>query len=74
MSDTTEQEQEQFVGELYRNEAGNEVWRIKDKDTGEVLRADISSDREYHWLKAAFNHGDDYADAEQAKREAANQS
>jgi len=62
-------EAEQFVGELYHDDDGHEVWRIKDKDTGQVLREGIASDSEYRWLLDAFNHGDDHADAQERTRQ-----
>ena len=38
---TEEQEAEFAVGELYRDESGHEVWRIKEVETGSVLREGI---------------------------------
>jgi hypothetical protein len=64
---------ELFVGELYRNDAGNEVWRIKEDGTGNVIRDDIASDSNYRWLLDCLNHGDDYADEQEALRDAAAQ-
>ncbi len=68
---TEEQEAEFAVGELYRDESGHEVWRIKEVETGSVLREGIESDRDYRWLLDVFNHGEEYADEQQARREAA---
>jgi hypothetical protein len=68
---TTEQDTGLCVGELYRNADGHEVWRIKDIETGKVLRDGVASDQDYRWLLDSFNHGDDYADEQQAKRAAA---
>lgn len=59
------------VGELYRDDDGHEVWRIKEIETGHVLREGISSDHDYKWLLDAFNHGEEYADQQQARRDAA---
>lgn len=66
-----EQDVELCVGELYRDEDGHEVWRIKEIETGKVLRDGIASDHDYCWLLDAFNHGDDYAGEQQAKHAAA---
>jgi hypothetical protein len=71
MTTTNDQTAEFAVGELYRDEKGHEVWRIKEAETGNVLREDIASDRDYQWLLDVFNHGDGYADEQQALREAA---
>lgn len=68
---TEEQEAEIAVGELYRDESGHEVWRIKEVETDNVLREGIESDRDYRWLLDVFNHGEEYADEQQARREAA---
>lgn len=68
---TTEQDAELCVGELYRDENGHEVWRIKEIETGKVFHESIASDHEYRWLLDAFNYGDDYADEQQAARDAA---
>src|SRR5665213_2244109 len=54
---TEEQQAEIAVGEKY----GDERWRIKEVETGTVLRAAITSEREYRWLLDTFNHGDEYA-------------
>lgn len=71
MTTTNDQTAEFAVGELYRDDDGHEVWRIKEAETGNVLREDIASDRDYRWLLDVFNHGDRYADEQQALREAA---
>ncbi|MGA9316254.1 MAG: hypothetical protein WBV77_16700 [Solirubrobacteraceae bacterium] len=67
---TTEQSEEQeaeiAVGEKY----GDELWRIKEVETGNVLRDAITSEREYLWLLDTFNHGEEYADKQQALRDA----
>jgi hypothetical protein len=68
---TTEQSAELCVGELYRDDNGNEVWRIKEIVTGNILREGIASDHDYRWLLDAFNHGEEYADEQQAARDAA---
>jgi len=62
---------ERFVGELYRNDSGAEVWRINEVATGRVVNADISSDSDYLWLLDHRNHGCDYADLREAERDAA---
>lgn len=36
-------------GELYRNDNGNEVWRIKDEN-GNVIQENIASDYDAQWL------------------------
>jgi hypothetical protein len=59
------------VGELYRDADGQEMWRIKEINTGFVLREGIISDRDYLWLLDAFNCGEDYADTRQALRDRA---
>jgi hypothetical protein len=59
------------VSELYRDEHGHEVWRIKEVETGSVLRGGIASDRECRWLLDVFNNGEEYADEQQALRDAA---
>ncbi len=52
---TTEgQEAEIAVGEQY----GDALWRIKEVETGNVLRDAIDSEREYLWLLAVFNRGE----------------
>lgn len=61
-------------GELYRDENGHEVWRIKEIQTGNILRDGIASDNDYRWLLDALNHGDDYADEQQAARESSDWS
>ena len=71
MTTTTEQDAELCVGELYRDADGHEVWRIKEIETGKVLRDGIASDHDYRWLLDCLNHGDDYADEQQAVRDAA---
>jgi hypothetical protein len=71
MTTTTEQDAELCVGELYRDADGHEVWRIKEIETGKVLRDGIASDHEYRWQLDCLNHGDDYADEQEAKRAAA---
>lgn len=63
---TEELEAEIAVGEKY----GDELWRIKEVETGTVLRDAITSEREYLWLLDSFNHGDDYANERQARRDA----
>ncbi len=67
---TTDKDQlaELCVGELYRDDDGNEVWRIKEVETGNVLREGIASDHDYRWLLDAFNRGEQYADEQQALR------
>jgi hypothetical protein len=64
---TEEQQAEIAVGEKY----GDELWRIKEVETGNVLRDAITSEREYLWLLDTFNHGEEYADEQQAQRDAA---
>jgi hypothetical protein len=64
---TEEQEAEIAVGERY----GEQLWRIKEAETGNVLRDAITSEREYLWLLDVFNRGEEYADEQQARREAA---
>lgn len=64
---TEEQQAEIAVGEKY----GDELWRIKEVDTGNMLRDAITSEREYLWLLDTFNHGEAYADEQQARRGAA---
>lgn len=59
------------VGELYCDEDGREVWRIKEADTDRVMHDRIESDRDYRWLLDAVNHGEEYADQQQALRDAA---
>jgi hypothetical protein len=59
------------VGELYRDDNGHEMWRIKESETSHILREGISSDHDYKWLLDAFNHGEEYADQQQALRDAA---
>ena len=68
---TIEKSADLCVGELYRDSDGHEVWRIKEIETGNVLREGISSDRDYKWLLDAFNHGEEYADQQLAQRDAA---
>jgi len=63
---TEEQQAEIAVGEKY----GDERWRIKEVETGTVLRDAITSEREYLWLLDTFNHGEEYADEQQARRDA----
>lgn len=74
MTTTTDTKEEEIaelcVGELYRDEKGNEVWRIKEADTGTVLHEGIESDREYRWVLDTMNHGEEYADQQQALRDA----
>jgi hypothetical protein len=65
----SEETAELCVGELYRNEKGHEVWRIKEAETGRVLHDGIESDREYRWVLDAMNHGEQYADQQQARRD-----
>jgi hypothetical protein len=62
------------VGELYRDDENHEVWRIKEVETGTVLREGIASDHDYRWLLDVFNHGEEYADKQQALRDAARNS
>jgi hypothetical protein len=64
---TEELEAEIAVGEKY----GDELWRIKEVETGNILRDAITSEREYLWLLDSFNRGDEYADEQQARRDAA---
>jgi hypothetical protein len=64
---------ELFFGELYRDEAGIEIWRIKEVGTENVIREGIASDGNYRWLLDCLNHGDDYADKQEALRAAAAQ-
>lgn len=59
------------VGELYRDANGQEMWRIREINTGYVLREGIASDRDYVWLLDAFNRGEGYADTQQALRDRA---
>jgi hypothetical protein len=63
---TEEQQAEIAVGEKY----GDELWRIKEAETGNILRDAIASEREYLWLLDTFNHGDEYANEQQALRDA----
>lgn len=42
-------------GELYRNEAGHEVWRIRDTDGG-IYAEDIASDFDAQWLAEQMVH------------------
>jgi DNA-binding transcriptional ArsR family regulator len=65
-AETEELEAEIAVGEKY----GDELWRIKEVETGNVLRDAITSEREYLWLLDTLNHGDDYANEQQARRDA----
>ncbi|HSZ68894.1 MAG TPA: hypothetical protein VK756_00895 [Solirubrobacteraceae bacterium] len=67
----TEQEAERCAGELYRDEDGHEVWRIRDIETGKVLREGIAPDRDCRWLLDVLNYGEEYADAQQSARDAA---
>ncbi len=71
MTTTTEQHAALCAGELYRDEDGHEVWRIKEIETGKVLRDGIASDHDYRWLLDTVNHGDDYADEQGAAPDAA---
>lgn len=64
----TGQPAELCVGELYRDGSGNEVWRIKEIETGKVLREGIASDHEYKWLLDTFSRGEEYADEREALR------
>ncbi len=66
-TEDTELEAEIAVGEKY----GDDLWRIKEVETDNVLRDAITSEREYLWLLDAFNHGDDYANEQQSRRDAA---
>jgi hypothetical protein len=59
------------VGELYRDGDGNEVWRIKEVETGKVLREGIASDSDYRWLLDCFNRGEVFADEQEALTDAA---
>lgn len=68
---TIKQGAELCVGEPYRDDNGHEVWRIKEVVTGNILREGIASDRDYQWLLDAFNHGEQYADEQQAVRNGA---
>lgn len=70
MRTTSQQDAELCFGELYRDEDGHEVWRIKEVETGNVLREGIASDHDYRWLLDVFNRGEDYADEQQAARDA----
>jgi DeoR-like helix-turn-helix domain len=65
--ETEELAAEIAVGEKY----GEKLWRVKEVETGNVLRDAITSEREYRWLLDAFNHGEDYANEQQAQRDAA---
>ena len=65
---TTEQRAELCVGELYRDDQDQEVWRIKEIGTGNILREGIASENDYEWLLDAFNHGEHYADAREGAR------
>lgn len=56
------------VGELYRDGSGNEVWRIKEIETGKVLQDGIASDHDYNWLLDSYNRGEEYADEQEALR------
>jgi hypothetical protein len=67
----TSEDADLCVGELYRDGDGHEVWRIKEIETGKVLREGIASDRDYRWLLDVFNHGEEYAAEQQALRDAA---
>ena len=42
-------------GELYRNESGHEVWRIRDAD-GAVYAEDVASDFDAEWLAEQMVH------------------
>jgi hypothetical protein len=64
----TDEQRDRFVGELYRDADGHEVWRVKDVATGEVLREGIASDHDYRWLLDAANRGDEYAAAQEDGR------
>ncbi|MGH2852685.1 MAG: hypothetical protein ACRDLF_00630 [Solirubrobacteraceae bacterium] len=63
----TELEAEIAVGEKY----GDELWRIKEVETDTVLRDAITTEREYLWLLDTFNHGEEHANEQQARRDAA---
>jgi DNA-binding MarR family transcriptional regulator len=65
--ETQELEAEIAVGEKY----GDGLWRINEVETGNVLRDAITSEREYLWLLDTFNPGEEYADEQQARRDAA---
>ena len=64
----TAQPAELCKGELYRDGNGNEVWRIKEAATGKVLQDGIASDHDYKWLLDSYNHGEEYADEQEALR------
>jgi len=53
-------------GELYHDGSGHEVWRIKEIETGKVLREGIASDHECKWLLDTFNRNEEYADEQEA--------
>lgn len=64
-TDTT-QPAERCEGELYRDDSRHEVWRIKEIETGKVLQDGIASDHDYKWLLDSHNHGERYADEQEA--------
>lgn len=51
----------QKLGELYRNEQGLGVWRIRDLD-GNVVHEDVGSDHDAEWLANSATGGCDFAD------------
>jgi hypothetical protein len=67
-STDTDQPAELCEGELYRDENGHEVWRIKEIETGKVLQDGIASDHDYKWLLDSHNYGEEYADEQEALR------
>jgi hypothetical protein len=67
----TDKTADRYTGELYRDDAGNEVWRIKEIATGEIARDGIASDGDYRWLLDCMNHDCDYADLQEARRDEA---
>jgi len=64
----TDQPADLAEGELYRDEDGHEVWRIKEIETGKVLHEGIASDHDYKWLLDCANRGEEYADEQEALR------
>jgi hypothetical protein len=61
----TAQPAELCEGEFYRDGSGNEVWRIKEIETGKVLQEGIASDHDYKWLLDSYNRGEEYADEQE---------
>jgi len=68
-TDTASAEPELCAGELYRDGSSNEVWRIKEIETGKVLQDGIASDHDYIRLLDSYNRGEEYADEQEALRQ-----